>query len=112
MNTLEARRRLAELTARAIDIVRYLADGDPVTAANSIEMREILREARDVAYDAGFIGDPAWRALLKTNVYVTTPPNSVDLQFWADILADLQEAWSTLTGLNDSEVEATETAEA
>jgi hypothetical protein len=101
MNTLEARGRLAELTASAIEIVGRLAAGSPVTAANGIEMREILREARDIAYDAGYIGDAAWRALLKTNVYVTTPPTTVDMEFWGDILLDLRDAWTMLTGLTD-----------
>jgi|SRR5579872_6844290 len=101
MNTIEARRRLAELTERAIAIVEYLSTGDPVTASNSIEMREILREAREVAYDAGYVGDSAWRALLKTNVYVTTPPTTVDAGFWEDTLSDLRAGLATLTGITE-----------
>ena len=103
MNTIEARRRLAELTSRAITIVEALAQGDPVTSSNSIEMREILREAREVAYDAGYIGDPAWRALLKTNVYVTAPPTTADRTFWEDTLIDLNDA---RVGLAGAEAEA------
>lgn len=103
MTTVEARRRLAELTSQAFTIVEALAQGDPVTSSNSIEMREILREAREVAYDAGYIGDPAWRALLKTNVYVTAPPTTTDRAFWEDTLTDLQEARESLTGAAETE---------
>lgn len=103
MNTLEARRRLAELADRAIRIVELLAMGDPVTAANSIEMREILREAREVAYDAGFVGDAAWRALLKTNVYITTPPATVEIEFWQETLEELQSALSALSAATETE---------
>lgn len=102
MNTLEARRRLAELTAQAIGIVECLANGDPVTAANSIEMREILREAREVAYDAGYSGDTAWRALLKSNVYVTAPPSTVERDFWDDTIADLRDGLRSLTGVTET----------
>jgi len=106
MNTLEARRRLSELTARAIAIVELLAGGDPVTAANSIEMRDILREAREVAYDAGYVGDAAWRALLKTNVYVTAPPTTVEQEFWEDTLIDLREGLASLSPMSDAEPES------
>jgi hypothetical protein len=102
MNTIEARRRLGELTARAIEIVQYLADGDPVSASNSIEIRDILREAREVAYDAGYPGDAAWRALLRTNVYITAPPTTVDGQFWADTIQDLREALQNLLGIEET----------
>lgn len=109
MNTIEARRRLGELTTRAIEIVEYLAQGDPVSASNSIEIREILREAREIAYDAGYPGDAAWRAMLRTNVYITTPPTAVDNSFWSETLDDLREAITTL-GYGPS-VEVEETAE-
>jgi hypothetical protein len=102
MNTLEARQRLAELTTQAIQIVEALALGAPVSSANSIEIREILREAREIAYDAGYPGDPAWRALLRTNVYITTPPADVDQDFWSDSLFDLQAGLESLNGVTQT----------
>lgn len=107
MNTIEARRRLGELTTRTIEIVEYLAQGDPVSAANSIEIRDILREAREIAYDAGYPGDAAWRSLLRTNVYITAPPSPVDSNFWSETLDDLREALATLGYGPNVEVEET-----
>jgi hypothetical protein len=66
-------------------------------------MREILREAREVTYDAGYVGDAAWRALLRTNVYVTAPPSAADTVFWSDTLDDLREGLLGLHGVAETE---------
>lgn len=105
MNTIEARLRLAELTNRSIGIVEGLARGDRVSSANSIEIRDILREAREIAYDAGYPGDAAWRAILKTNVYITAPPTPVDATFWLETLEDLREGLTALGQGPNLEVE-------
>lgn len=104
MNTLEARRRLAELVRLAIAIVECLVAGDPVSASNSIEMRDILRDAREVTYDAGYPGDAAWRALLHTNVYITAPPTTVAQDFWKEALEELREGLQSLTAVTEAPV--------
>lgn len=102
MNTMEARRRLGELTRQAVGVVQCLAQGDPVTSSTSIVMRDILREAREVTYDAGYPGDAAWRALLRTNVYITAPPTTVSNEFWSELLEDLRVAMESLTGIEET----------
>lgn len=102
MNTVESRLRLRELTLRAIEIVRRLAIDGTVTAAETIEMREILRQAREVAYDAGYPGDAAWRALLRSNVYVTAPPADVTADFWTETLVELRAGVASLTGMTET----------
>lgn len=105
MNTIEARRRLAELTSETISIVMRLAAGGSISAADGVRMREVLAEARMIAYDAGYPGDAAWRALLRTSVYVSAPPTDVDREFWVDMLENLREGLAQLSHVTETGVE-------
>jgi hypothetical protein len=90
MNTIESRRRLAELSARAIEILEPLAAGAALSSASSLTMREILNEARESVYDAGYPGDAAGRAILHASVYITTPQDDIDAEFWQEAILDLR----------------------
>ncbi|SRR5579884_282068 len=105
MNTTESRRRLAELTRQALRIVERLRPGEPATAADSVEMRDILREAREVAYDAGYPGDAAWRALLRTSVYINGT-TVADEETWADAREALTDGLQALIAITETAAEA------
>ncbi len=104
-NTFDARQRLVDLSTHAIEIVEGLASGQPVTGHDRAAMREILREAREVVYDAGYPGEQAWRAILHVSVHVTTPSDDVDHSTWIDALQELRE------GLEPLSLTTTSTAE-
>lgn len=105
MNTLDARHRLMELTNQAFSIVERLASGGAVTSQDRSAMREILQEAREVAYDAGHPGDAAWRSLLHASVYVTAPPGEVTDEFWSEVLENLSFGRETLALVTEAAAE-------
>ncbi len=102
MNTSDARHRLLDLTLQARDIVQKLAEGQRATGEDRATMRELIREAREAAYDAGFPGDAAWRALLRAGMTVTNPQEEPDQETWTEILEGLaegQDRLSLVTGM-------------
>jgi hypothetical protein len=96
MNTLEARARLLELSQHALEIVERLAAGSTVTAADRGRMREILRDAREVVYDAGYPGEFAWRAILRASVHTNAPPGETTQEFWQEIAQELRDGMEPL----------------
>jgi hypothetical protein len=105
-NTFDARQRLIDLSTQAIEIVEGLASGKPITGQDRARMREILREAREVVYDAGYPGEQAWRAILRASVHVTTPSEDVDHSTWIDALDELRDGLEplSLTGATSAEL--------
>lgn len=105
-NTFDARQRLIDLSTQAIEIIEGLASGNAITGQDRAKMREILREAREVVYDAGYPGEQAWRAILHASVHVTTPTEDVDHSRWTDALEELREGLEplALTGTTSAEI--------
>jgi hypothetical protein len=95
-NTFDARQRLVDLTTQAIEILEGLALGNVITGQDRAAMRQILHEAREVVYDAGYPGEQAWRAILHASVHVTTPNEDINLSTWADALEELRESLEPL----------------
>lgn len=106
MNTIDARQRLVELSERTITIVEKLASGQAISSQDASDMRDILGDARAAAYDAGYPGDAAWRALLRTSVYIAAPPIDVEMEFWSEMLEDLEEGIRGLVSITETAAEA------
>lgn len=101
MNTLEARERLLDLSWQALAIVDSLAAGNVAGGEERVRMREVLRAAREVVYDAGYPGEEAWRAILHVSVYVNAPPEEATIDLWEEAAQGLRAAAEPLELVTD-----------
>lgn len=99
MDTYEARMRMRDLAADALEIVGRFREGKAPSGDDRSRLRSMVQESRALLGDAGYPGEAAWRGLQRSSLGADTYFNEADTAYWLDVAGDLQTAIETLDSL-------------
>jgi hypothetical protein len=99
MDTFEARTNMADLGHRGLQIVERVERRGAPTREETLELRQLLRDARALLADAGYPAEAVWRGLQRGSMGAETQFDEVDPGYWASVAEDLRAGLGTLESL-------------
>lgn len=87
---------MRDLAQETLGIVERWERGEVTRYEDSVRLRRLVSEARELLPDAGFPAESAWRGMQRASIGYETQLGRAEPGYWEDVRHDLEGALETL----------------
>lgn len=99
MDTIEARRAVAALARRSLELLSTWKSEDVGSVLVPEQLHAVIGQARSLLADAGYPAETVWQALRAIQLGLDAYDEPPQSEYWTDVEADLRSALDSLEAL-------------